>query len=76
MYRWKVGDEGYEGLEYAELDIDALGHGIGHGVDDECDGGVGDGFECDEALQRAEGDGDHFGVFGGASHEHGTEEVV
>lgn len=49
----EVGDEGEEGLEDLELDVDALRHAIVHRLDDGWDGGDGDGSEGDEALERA-----------------------
>lgn len=49
----EVGDEGEEGLEDLELDVDALGHAVVHRLDDGWDGGDGDGSEGDEALERA-----------------------
>ena len=70
----KVGDEGEEGLEDLELYVDALGHAVVHRLDDGGDGGEGDGAEGDEALEGAEGDGDHFGVFRRAAHEDGAKE--
>ena len=49
----KVGDEGEEGLEDLELDVDALGNAVVHCLDDGWDSGDGDGSEGDEALERA-----------------------
>ena len=72
----EVGDEREERLENAELDVDALVHAVAHGRDDEGDGGLGDGLEGDEALERAEGDGDDFRVLRRATHEDRPEQVV
>lgn len=41
----EVGDEGEQSLQDLELDIHALADGVVHCVDDEPDGGLGDGFE-------------------------------
>jgi hypothetical protein len=71
----EICDEGEEGLEELELDVDALGHAVVHRLDDGRDGGERDGSEGDEALKRAEGDGDHFGVFRRAAHKDGAKEV-
>ena len=62
-------------MENLELDVDALRHAVIHRLDDSRDGGEGDGAEGDEALERAEGDRDHFGIFCRAAHEYRTEEV-
>ena len=72
MNRGKVCDQRYERLQYAQLDIDALRHGIPHRVDDERDSGMGDGFECYQALQRAQRYCHHFSVLRRASHKHGS----
>lgn len=61
-------------MEDLELYVDALGHAVVHRLDDGGYGGEGDGAEGDEALEGAEGDGDHFGVFRGAAHEDGAKE--
>jgi len=62
-------------LENLELDIDALRHAVIHGLDGSWDCGEGDGTEGDEALERAERDRDHFGVFRRAAHEYRVKEV-
>jgi len=62
-------------LENLELDIDALRHVVIHRLDGSWDCGEGNGTEGDEALERAKGDRDHFGVFRRAAHEYRAKEV-
>ena len=71
----EVGDEGEESLEDLELYVDTLRHTVVHCLDDGRDSREGDGAQGDEALKRAEGDGDNFCIFGCASHEDGAKEV-
>jgi hypothetical protein len=71
----EICDEGEECLENLELYVDALRHAVVHRLNDGGDGGEGDGAEGDEALERAEGDGDHLGIFRRAAHKDRAKEV-
>ena len=72
----EVGDEREQSLENSELDVDTLVYAITHCGDDEGYGGLGYGFEGDETLKRAEGDGDNLGILRGTSHENRTKKVI
>ena len=75
MYGGKIGYEGQKRLQDAQLDVDALVHAVTHGVDDDRDRRLRDGFERDEALQRAQRYCDDFRVLGRTSHKDGSKEV-
>jgi len=62
-------------LENLELDVDTLRNAVVQRLDDSWDGREGDGAEGDEALERAECDRDHFGVFRRAAHEYRAKEI-
>jgi hypothetical protein len=67
----EVSDEGEESLEDLELYVYTLRHAAVHSQDRR----EGDGAQGDEALERAEGNGDNLGICGCAAHEGGENEV-
>lgn len=69
----EVGDEREEGLEDAQLDVDALVYTVTHCRDDKGDSGLRDSLECNKTLEGAEGYCDDLRVLGRASHEDGSE---
>jgi hypothetical protein len=76
MHRWEVRDQREQGLQYAQLDIDALVHAVRHGLHDDRDSGLWYGFKGNETLQRAEGYRDDLGVLRLTAHKHRPQEVV
>jgi hypothetical protein len=71
----EVGDEGEKSLEDLELYVDTLRNAVIHCLDDSRDRREGDGAQGDEALERAEGNGDNLDIFRCAAHEDGAKEV-
>ena len=71
----EVGYEGEKSLEDFELYVDTLRHAVVHCLDDGRDRREGDGAQCDETLEGAEGNGDNFSIFRCAAHKNGAKEV-
>jgi hypothetical protein len=71
----EVSDEGEESLEDLEVYVYTLRHAVVHCLDDSQDRREGDGAQGDEALERAEGNGDNLGICRCAAHEGGENEV-
>ena len=76
MYSGEIGDEGKKSLEDLELYVDALRHAVVHRLDDDRDRRERYSAQSDEALEGAEGNRDHLGIFRCTSHEDGAKEVL
>jgi hypothetical protein len=72
----KIGHKGNQGLKDAKLYVHSLRHGVRHGIDDQRNCGLWYGFQCNESLQGAQGNSNHFSVLGCTTHEYGLEKIV
>ena len=75
MYGGEIGDEGEEGLKDLELYVDALRQAVVHRLYDGRDRRERDSAQGYEALESAEGNRDHLGIFRCTAHKDGAKEV-